>query len=296
MAREAGRLVGVLHQHLAAFDYMPQGSIPHFHDTAFILAALQNVYPQLPDEVRGMADDIIATLPSLIMANEPQQLIHGDLKISNLIFDDLGHAVGIIGLTPSSDMPAPLTWAMRSARGATARLKMTRTRRSMSPSSRPPHSAMPRALVSPPVQKRAPGIYVPPGRSRSNLLHASSLTWYAMLILVLTPRAILIVVPTMWRVRVDSITWRRRFPAPEPAPRLVQMSVLCHNTGHKGQQIIGLRRKCMRLIIDRDVPVEMRDGTVLRADVYRPESAAPWPVLLQRTPMIRTSRVSQRSS
>jgi uncharacterized protein len=40
----------------------------------------------------------------------------------------------------------------------------------------------------------------------------------------------------------------------------------------------------MRLIIDRDVPVEMRDGTVLRADVYRPDSDAPWPVLLQRTP------------
>jgi len=40
----------------------------------------------------------------------------------------------------------------------------------------------------------------------------------------------------------------------------------------------------MRLIIDRDVPVEMRDGTVLRADVYRPDSDATWPVLLQRTP------------
>jgi putative CocE/NonD family hydrolase len=40
----------------------------------------------------------------------------------------------------------------------------------------------------------------------------------------------------------------------------------------------------MRLIIDRDVPVEMRDGTVLRADIYRPESAEPAPVLLQRTP------------
>ena len=40
----------------------------------------------------------------------------------------------------------------------------------------------------------------------------------------------------------------------------------------------------MRLIIDRDVPVEMRDGTVLRADVYRPESNESWPVLLQRTP------------
>jgi uncharacterized protein len=40
----------------------------------------------------------------------------------------------------------------------------------------------------------------------------------------------------------------------------------------------------MRLIIDRDVPVEMRDGIVLRADVYRPESDDKWPVLLQRTP------------
>jgi len=40
----------------------------------------------------------------------------------------------------------------------------------------------------------------------------------------------------------------------------------------------------MRLIIDRDIPVEMRDGTVLRADVYRPESDDKWPVLLQRTP------------
>ena len=46
---------------------------------------------------------------------------------------------------------------------------------------------------------------------------------------------------------------------------MAQVLVLCHNTGHKGKQIIGMRRKCMRLIIDRDVPAEMRDGTVLRA-------------------------------
>ena len=96
MAGEAGRLVGRLHKHLAACDYIPQGSIPHFHDTAFVLTELQNVYALLPDEVRGIADDILATLPPLIIADEPPQLIHGDLKISNLIFDDLGHAVGII--------------------------------------------------------------------------------------------------------------------------------------------------------------------------------------------------------
>ena len=40
----------------------------------------------------------------------------------------------------------------------------------------------------------------------------------------------------------------------------------------------------MRLIVDRDVAVEMRDGTVLRADIYRPDSAEKYPVLLQRTP------------
>ena len=38
------------------------------------------------------------------------------------------------------------------------------------------------------------------------------------------------------------------------------------------------------LIIDKDVPVPMRDGTVLRADVYRPATAGKYPVILQRTP------------
>jgi putative CocE/NonD family hydrolase len=36
--------------------------------------------------------------------------------------------------------------------------------------------------------------------------------------------------------------------------------------------------------IDFDVPVPMRDGTILRADVYRPAGQGPFPVLLQRIP------------
>ncbi|KUL45413.1 CocE/NonD family hydrolase [Streptomyces regalis] len=36
--------------------------------------------------------------------------------------------------------------------------------------------------------------------------------------------------------------------------------------------------------IEFDVPAEMRDGTVLRADVYRPGGTGPWPVLLSRLP------------
>ena len=36
--------------------------------------------------------------------------------------------------------------------------------------------------------------------------------------------------------------------------------------------------------IEVDVPAQMRDGTVLRADVYRPGGTGPWPVLLARLP------------
>ena len=38
------------------------------------------------------------------------------------------------------------------------------------------------------------------------------------------------------------------------------------------------------LIVERDVEVPMRDGTILRADVYRPVGSERLPVLLQRTP------------
>ena len=37
------------------------------------------------------------------------------------------------------------------------------------------------------------------------------------------------------------------------------------------------------LVIERDLEVPMRDGTTLRADVYRPAEGR-WPVLLKRTP------------
>jgi len=36
--------------------------------------------------------------------------------------------------------------------------------------------------------------------------------------------------------------------------------------------------------VERDVPVPMRDGVVLRANVFRPEGEGPWPVLVMRTP------------
>lgn len=38
------------------------------------------------------------------------------------------------------------------------------------------------------------------------------------------------------------------------------------------------------MTVEFDVPATMRDGTVLRANVYRPSGPGPWPVLLTRTP------------
>ena len=43
------------------------------------------------------------------------------------------------------------------------------------------------------------------------------------------------------------------------------------------------------LRVDTDLAVPMRDGTVLRADVYRPDGPGPYPTLLQRTPYDKTA-------
>lgn len=44
----------------------------------------------------------------------------------------------------------------------------------------------------------------------------------------------------------------------------------------------------VRVLSERDVDVPMRDGTLLRADVYRPDDDAAHPVLVQRTPYDKT--------
>ena len=46
--------------------------------------------------------------------------------------------------------------------------------------------------------------------------------------------------------------------------------------------------------IEKNVPAAMRDGVVLRADVYRPTSPGSFPALLQRTPYSKNDRDSAR--
>jgi len=45
-----------------------------------------------------------------------------------------------------------------------------------------------------------------------------------------------------------------------------------------------MSEKINEIIIERDVPAKMRDGVILKADIYRPKSEGRFPVLLERTP------------
>ena len=45
------------------------------------------------------------------------------------------------------------------------------------------------------------------------------------------------------------------------------------------------------IAVDQNVDIPMRDGTLLRADVYRPDSREKHPVLLQRTPYDKSNRL-----
>ena len=48
-----------------------------------------------------------------------------------------------------------------------------------------------------------------------------------------------------------------------------------------------MRRKSA-IRVDRDIPIKMRDGVTLRADVYRPEDNKKHPAILSRTPYNKT--------
>ena len=41
--------------------------------------------------------------------------------------------------------------------------------------------------------------------------------------------------------------------------------------------------------VETNQPAKMRDGTMLYADVYRPDGPGPFPTILQRTPYDKTS-------
>jgi putative CocE/NonD family hydrolase len=60
-----------------------------------------------------------------------------------------------------------------------------------------------------------------------------------------------------------------------------------------GAGLAGCAEPLLRVSVDHGVAATMRDGVVLRADVYRPAGDGPFPVLLTRTPYNRAGEVGQ---
>ena len=56
----------------------------------------------------------------------------------------------------------------------------------------------------------------------------------------------------------------------------------------KGERLTSNASYLGGVTVERNAPTPMRDGVVLRADVYRPEAAGSYPVLIQRTPYDKT--------
>ena len=54
-------------------------------------------------------------------------------------------------------------------------------------------------------------------------------------------------------------------------------------TGDEESKLPAVAKE-LGIVVERNVPVPMRDGTILRADVHRPDRGGPYPVLVQRTP------------
>jgi Ser/Thr protein kinase RdoA (MazF antagonist) len=111
-ARAAGALVGKAHRALDSLAHEYRFTRGNVHDTPKHLATLRRALQEqqghrLYDEVRALAEPLLeesATLPSF--AGLPARHAHGDLKVSNLLFDEEGQGLCLVDL----DTLARMIW------------------------------------------------------------------------------------------------------------------------------------------------------------------------------------------
>lgn len=109
-AREAGRILGVFHSALASFETPLRNRRPGVHDLERHLANLRvaiehHAGHRAAAPVTAVAAEIGAAASALdpLPATRPR-LVHGDPKISNIVFD-AGRAVCLIDLDTIAEMP-----------------------------------------------------------------------------------------------------------------------------------------------------------------------------------------------
>jgi Ser/Thr protein kinase RdoA (MazF antagonist) len=88
LAREAGALAGRFHRALADLDHAFVFGRAGVHDTARHFARLEAAIERADGSIRALAEEVLAHGRSLTRLPElPERVIHGDLKISNVLFE-----------------------------------------------------------------------------------------------------------------------------------------------------------------------------------------------------------------
>ncbi len=111
---EAGKIVGRFHEIMQDFG-TPFESTLILHQTPLICRELIETLETfatdelLDSSVRELGTTIIETLPTLYLpASLPRRPAHGDLKISNILFNEKGEAVSLIDFDTCNRMPVPV--------------------------------------------------------------------------------------------------------------------------------------------------------------------------------------------
>lgn len=94
-AKEAGKLMGEFQNLLTDYNYEFKFKLPHYHDTDFIITKLKNILTEKKETGKYLQLENIATNVLLEYKNLPpntslpKRIIHGDLKLSNILFDEI---------------------------------------------------------------------------------------------------------------------------------------------------------------------------------------------------------------
>jgi len=83
----AGSLLARLHRSLAMSAHVPVYTIPHCHDTPYLLHTLDELSEQLVGESHELAEQVLSAYRTLDpLPSAPKQLIHGDPRTTNILF------------------------------------------------------------------------------------------------------------------------------------------------------------------------------------------------------------------
>lgn len=113
-AEEAGRLLGRFHAAIQDLEHEFQNRRLGVHDTPKHLATLRAALSEKRDHPRAgvllpLGEEILAAAASLpVIGSLPDRVVHGDPKISNLLFGGDGRGLALIDLDTLARMPIVL--------------------------------------------------------------------------------------------------------------------------------------------------------------------------------------------